>query len=42
MLVKQNADNFTEIDLSNSPTGIYFVRIIDGEEVVLKKVEVIK
>ncbi|MDR2836798.1 MAG: T9SS type A sorting domain-containing protein, partial [Bacteroidales bacterium] len=40
ILVKQNADNFTEIDLSNSPTGIYFVRIIDGEEVVLKKVEV--
>ncbi|MDR2835313.1 MAG: T9SS type A sorting domain-containing protein, partial [Bacteroidales bacterium] len=42
IVTKQNAENFTEIDLSNSPTGIYFVRIIEKDLVVLKKVEVIK
>ncbi|MDR2835549.1 MAG: T9SS type A sorting domain-containing protein, partial [Bacteroidales bacterium] len=42
IVTKQNADNFTEIDLSAHSNGIYFVRIIVGEEVIIKKVEIMR
>jgi hypothetical protein len=38
ILTQQITQQLTLLDLSNQPNGVYFVRVIDGKEVLTKKV----